>query len=126
MSFLETLSRAKQQLREHGRVSLRALQREFGVGDEVLGELIEELVEVQQVASSDGRVLSWVGRSSGSASTSSTTIDTGERRQATTRGAQRVQSSSCIGDPRSSSARSTTGRHGSCGFTAALPQASYW
>ncbi len=35
---------------EQGRVSLRALRREFELDDEALEELIEELVEIQQVA----------------------------------------------------------------------------
>jgi len=50
MSFLDTVSRAKISLREHGRVSCRGLKREFDLDDEVLDELIEELVDVQQVA----------------------------------------------------------------------------
>jgi DNA-directed RNA polymerase subunit F len=60
MSVLETVNRAKAHLREHGRVSLRILKREFELDDEALDELVEELVEVQQVAALDGRVLVWV------------------------------------------------------------------
>jgi hypothetical protein len=61
MSFLDTVARAKTYLREHGRVSLRALQREFELDDDALGELIEELVEIQRVAVRDGRALAWAG-----------------------------------------------------------------
>ena len=50
MSFLDTVARAKTYLREHGRVSLRALRLEFELSDEELEALVEELVDVQQVA----------------------------------------------------------------------------
>jgi class 3 adenylate cyclase len=60
VSILETLGRAKVYLREHGRVSLRVLKREFGLDDEALDEVIEELVDVQQVAAREGKVLSWI------------------------------------------------------------------
>src|SRR5512136_371835 len=61
MSFLDTAARAKAYLHEHGRVSLRALSREFALDDDALEELIEELVEIQQVATRDGKALAWVG-----------------------------------------------------------------
>ena len=61
MSFLETIRRAKSFLKEQGRVSLRALKREFDLDDDALEELVEELVDVQQVATRDGKVLAWVG-----------------------------------------------------------------
>jgi class 3 adenylate cyclase len=62
--FLETIARAKAFLREHGRVSLRVLKREFQLDDEALDQLAEELVDVQQVAARGGKVLSWVGPAS--------------------------------------------------------------
>ena len=46
-----------------GRVSLRALGREFSVGSDVLEDLAEELVDVHQVAERDGNVLVWLGGS---------------------------------------------------------------
>lgn len=61
MSFLETVRRAKTYLEEQGRVSVRALKREFGLDDERLDELVEELVDVQQVAAREGKVVSWIG-----------------------------------------------------------------
>jgi class 3 adenylate cyclase len=61
MSFLDTIQRAKTYLGEQGRVSLRALQREFELNDEALDELVEELVDVQQIAAREGKVLSWIG-----------------------------------------------------------------
>jgi len=61
MSFLETVEKARVALERNGRVSLRALQREFDLDDETLDELVEELVDVQQVAAREGKVLSWIG-----------------------------------------------------------------
>ena len=61
MSFLETVERARAFLERNGRVSLRALQREFNLDDDALGELIEELVEIQRVAVRDGSALAWAG-----------------------------------------------------------------
>jgi class 3 adenylate cyclase/predicted ATPase len=61
MSFLETVVRAKRYLREQGRVSLRGLEREFGLDRDTLEALLAELVDVQQVAAREGKVLSWIG-----------------------------------------------------------------
>ncbi len=61
MSFIETVRRARELLREEGRISLRALQREFNLDDGALDELIEELVEIQRVAVRVGRALAWAG-----------------------------------------------------------------
>jgi len=61
MSFLDTILRAKAYLEHPGRVSVRALRREFDLDDDALEELIEELVEIQRVATRDGRALAWLG-----------------------------------------------------------------
>ncbi len=61
MSFLETVERARAFLQRNGRVSLSALKLEFDLEDARLESLIEELVEVQQVAVRDGRALAWAG-----------------------------------------------------------------
>ena len=50
MGILDTVRRAKTHLQEYGRVSLRVLKREFQLDDNALEELVEELVDVQQVA----------------------------------------------------------------------------
>jgi class 3 adenylate cyclase len=68
MSFLDTIQRVKTYLEEQGRVSLRALQREFELDDEALDELIEELVDVQQIAAREGKILSWIGAAPAKAS----------------------------------------------------------
>jgi class 3 adenylate cyclase/predicted ATPase len=61
MSFLDMVRRAKEFLEEQGRVSLSALRLEFELDDERLESLIDELVDVQQVASREGKVLAWIG-----------------------------------------------------------------
>jgi hypothetical protein len=61
VSFLETIESAKAFLERSGRVSLRVLKREFELDDEALDELVEELVDVQQAAAREGKVLSWIG-----------------------------------------------------------------
>jgi class 3 adenylate cyclase/predicted ATPase len=61
MSFLETVEKARAFLERNGRVSLRALQREYNLEDDALDELVEELVEIQRVAARDGRALAWAG-----------------------------------------------------------------
>ena len=61
MSFLETVRLARDHLQQQGRVSLRALEREFGLDAAALEELVTELVEVQEVAAREGAVLSWTG-----------------------------------------------------------------
>ena len=76
--FLDTVVRAKTYLHEHGRVSLRALQREFELDDEALDELVEELVDVQQVAAREGKVLSWIGAARAEASAPEPTTPTPE------------------------------------------------
>jgi hypothetical protein len=65
LSFIGILGRAKAHLREQGRLSVRALQREFELDDATLDEIVEELVDVQRVATREGRVLSWIGPASG-------------------------------------------------------------
>jgi hypothetical protein len=61
MSFIAKLERAREILERHGRLSTRALGRELEAEGDELDELIEELVDVQQVARRDGKVLVWAG-----------------------------------------------------------------
>ena len=55
MSFLETVAKARALLARNGRVSLRALRREFELDDEALEDLVEELVEILR----EERALAW-------------------------------------------------------------------
>src|SRR5215813_4092582 len=59
MSFIAKLQRARDLLAQQGRLPMRALERELGIGGDELDELIEELVDVQQVARREGRILVW-------------------------------------------------------------------
>ena len=60
MSFLDIVERARGFLERQRRVSLRALRREFDLGEASLEELIEELVDIQHVAARDGPALTWI------------------------------------------------------------------
>ncbi len=60
MSLLETIENARAFLERNGRVSLRVLRLEFGLNDDQAEALVEELVDVQQVAALEGKVLSWI------------------------------------------------------------------
>ena len=62
MTFNEVLSQTIAMLQQHGRVSYRALKRQFAIDDAFLEDLKSELVEVQQRAiDQDGTVLVWTG-----------------------------------------------------------------
>ena len=63
MSFIARLQRAREILEQQGRLSTRALERELEIGGDELDELIEELVDVQQVARREGKILVWAGPS---------------------------------------------------------------
>lgn len=60
MSFIETVERARTLLQRNKRLSLRAIKLEFGLNAEQLEVLVEELVDVQQVAKLEGEVISWI------------------------------------------------------------------
>ena len=62
MGFLDTVRQAAALLHDVGRVSERALRREFDLDDQHLDDLVEELVEVRRVATRDGDVLVAVSR----------------------------------------------------------------
>src|SRR5437867_10696798 len=62
VTFNEVLSQTIAMLQQHGRVSYRALKRQFAIDDEFLEDLKSELIEVQQRAvDQDGTVLVWTG-----------------------------------------------------------------
>ncbi len=68
MTFNEVLSQTIAMLQQHGRVSHRALRRQFAIDDAFLEDLKYELVEVQQCAvGHDGIVLVWTGDASAAA-----------------------------------------------------------
>ncbi len=63
MSFLETIENVRAFLERNGRVSLRVLKLEFELSDDQTEALVEELVDVQQVAAVEGKVRPFDGDS---------------------------------------------------------------
>ncbi len=61
MKFFDQVTQARESLQQHRRISVRALGRELEVEGEALDEIVEELVEIQQVARGEGRALMWLG-----------------------------------------------------------------
>ena len=62
MDFVEVVKQAQDLLKSEGRVTYRTLKRQFGLDDDALEDLTEELIYAKRVASDeDGRVLVWVG-----------------------------------------------------------------
>ena len=65
VTFNEVLSQTLAMLQQHGRVSYRALKRQFAIDDAFLEDLKYELIVVQQRAvDQDGAVLVWTGDTS--------------------------------------------------------------
>ena len=63
MDFYEVLDQILTLLRGRGRVTYRALKRQFNLDDALLEDLKEELIYGQQLAvDEDGRVLVWTGQ----------------------------------------------------------------
>ena len=63
MKFSEIVKEAKGLLQSKGRITYRALKREFDLDDEALEDLRDELIEAEQVAvDENGRVLAWAGK----------------------------------------------------------------
>jgi hypothetical protein len=62
MTFEEVLDQALEMLRRRGRVTYRALQRQFGLDDTYLADLKAEIIEAQRLAvDENGTVLVWTG-----------------------------------------------------------------
>src|SRR5215831_554014 len=62
MTFEEILDQAIAMLQRRGRVTYRALKRQFDLDDAFLEDLTEELIHGQQlVVDEDGKVLVWAG-----------------------------------------------------------------
>ena len=62
MTFEEVLDQALEMLQRRGRVTYRALQRQFGLDDAYLADLKAEIIEAQRLAvDENGTVLVWTG-----------------------------------------------------------------
>src|SRR5262245_12647098 len=63
MKFSELVEQVRPWLEREGRVSYRALKREFDLDDEYLEDLKAELIDAKRVAvDEDGKVLVWTGK----------------------------------------------------------------
>jgi class 3 adenylate cyclase len=72
MDFYDVLDKVQNLLSQHGRVSYRALQRQFALDDEDLEALKDELIYAKRLAvDEDGRVLVWTGGTSSAPSIAS-------------------------------------------------------
>jgi class 3 adenylate cyclase/predicted ATPase len=66
VKFSDVINQASDLLRASGRITYRALKREFALDDAALDDLKEELVEARRVAHDEnGKVLVWAGDSAG-------------------------------------------------------------
>src|SRR5262249_58400927 len=62
MTFDEVLDQVLEMLQRRGRVSYRALKRQFDLDDAYLADLKAEIIEVHQLAiDQDGTMLVWTG-----------------------------------------------------------------
>ncbi len=62
MAFIEVLAQVREKLRSKGRVTYRALKREFDLDDDYLADLTAELIDAERVARDEGgKVLMWIG-----------------------------------------------------------------
>lgn len=62
MKFSEVVAQVVTWLQREGRVSYRALKREFDLDDEFLADVKTEIIEAKRLASDeDGRFLVWTG-----------------------------------------------------------------
>ena len=62
MSFIEVLAQVRELLQSKGRISYRALKRQFDLDDEYLEDLKVELIEVDELAiDKDDKMLVWKG-----------------------------------------------------------------
>jgi hypothetical protein len=68
VTFNDVLSQTLAMLQQHGRVSYRALKRQFAIDDDVLDDLKYEIIVVQQRAvDQDDTVLVWTGETGAAA-----------------------------------------------------------
>ena len=77
MRFSELVAEATQLLKNTGKISYRALRREYDLDDETLDDLKHELIEVHRVAADeDGKMLVWSGPRAGASAPREDSTDT--------------------------------------------------
>ena len=80
MGFYDVLDQVLDLLRRRGRVTYRALKREFNLDDAFLEDLKEELIYGQKLAvDEDSKVLVWTGNTEPATTPASTPATTQER-----------------------------------------------
>ena len=73
MSFIEVVDRVIELLRARGRITYRALKREFDLDEDYLEDVKEELIKGQRLAvDEEGEVLVWIGKGATAPTSSST------------------------------------------------------
>src|SRR5215475_14256865 len=78
MTFEELLDQAIALLQRRGRLTYRALKRQFDLDDDYLADLKAELIQGQRLAvDEDGEVLVWTGRTDVSPRTSPPALQPG-------------------------------------------------
>jgi hypothetical protein len=81
VTFKDILAQVIEWLQQDGRVSYRALKRQFDLGDDYLRDLKFELIKTKNLAvDEDGEILAWSG---GASSPLPTPQPTGSRRALT-------------------------------------------
>ncbi len=79
MGFYDILDQIIDLLQRRGRVTYRALKREFDLDDEFIEDLKEELIDAQRVAiEEDGRILVWTGETEGTPVSATQPVQTTE------------------------------------------------
>src|SRR5438093_11861358 len=71
MDFYAVLDQVLALLRQRGRVSYRALKRQFDLDDAYLDDLKVEIIEVHQCAVDQGTMLVWTGKDASAAAPAS-------------------------------------------------------
>jgi class 3 adenylate cyclase/predicted ATPase len=80
MDFYEVLDQIIDLLRSRGRVTYRALKRQFNLDDAFLEDLKEEIIDAQRVAvEEDGKILVWTGVTEGTPVSASQPTQTSEQ-----------------------------------------------
>ena len=99
MTFYEVLEQVIALLRRHGRVTYRALKRQFDLDDDYVNDLKAELIDAKQLAVDEqGKVLVWTGGATATLAPASKPIHPVE--QPTHQDDQRAQAQSPPVDPR--------------------------
>ena len=77
MDFYEVLDQVIELLRSRGRVTYRALKRQFDLDDDFLEDLKDEIIKAQQLAiDENSEILVWTGETEGIPASTSQPVQT--------------------------------------------------